>query len=120
MVWRNPEYDAHKRDNVMVLWILKQQGIPKALARHFVEHYRPPPPKRVYAPLLWSIYVLASLLFTTIYMSLYSFDALMIVIAPRWRSHSYSMVWLSRSTFQTMLDLLCLIEELMDLLEKCI
>lgn len=110
MVWRNPEYDAHQRDNIMMLWILKQQGIPKALARHFVERYRHPPPKHIYAPFIWSIYVLVALLFTTVYASLYSFDAFMSVVAPRWRSHSYSIKFLFLSTIQFVFDLFISIE----------
>lgn len=59
IVWRNSAYDEHLRSDRAVLWALREKDIPKALARHFVECYRRPPPKRRYAPLWWSLFLLS-------------------------------------------------------------
>lgn len=59
IVWRNSAYDEQVRSDRAVLWALREMGVPKALSRHFVECYRRPPPKRRYAPLGWSLFLLS-------------------------------------------------------------
>lgn len=97
MVWRNPDYDAHIKADRATLWMLHRHGFDKSLARHFIERYRPPPPKTRYAPLWWSLYVVASLVFGSVYL-------VWAVLSITWL---YGRPLLNRGTFRAFEMIVC-------------